>query len=235
MGARPRGQDNRRGRQTPTVLDVPAKGAYLAIAGGGAILLWSGLRGKSWTTVLRDLISGKKPSTAPNANAIQSSQPVLPAGATGNTATAGAGIVGNINSTIEGTAISEDARKYLGHPYTWGGVPLLGEWDCSSFVNWIVGHDLQLPIPGTKHYDGSTHGPPTEVWIVWTGTQRVAVAATASKAALIAEAGDILVDPEHMGIALGGGEMISALNPQLGTTTSGIADTMFAPTTVLRY
>jgi hypothetical protein len=51
---------------------MPVKGAYLAIAGGGAILLWSGLRGKSWSTVLRDLISGKNPASAPAANSVSS-------------------------------------------------------------------------------------------------------------------------------------------------------------------
>jgi hypothetical protein len=42
---------------------MPVRGTYLLMAGGGAIVLWSGLRGHGWTTVLRDVISGKKPPT----------------------------------------------------------------------------------------------------------------------------------------------------------------------------
>jgi hypothetical protein len=58
---------------------MPAKGAYLAIAGGGAILLWSGLRGKSWSTVIRNLVSGQSPGKAANVNPVNSSTPVTPA------------------------------------------------------------------------------------------------------------------------------------------------------------
>ena len=56
---------------------MPAKGVYLAITGGGAILLWSGIRGKSVTGVLRDVISGKNPNTAPAANTVVSASPYL--------------------------------------------------------------------------------------------------------------------------------------------------------------
>lgn len=51
---------------------MPVKGTYLAIAGGGIILLWSGLAGKNWTDVLRNVISGKKPSAAASSYQIKS-------------------------------------------------------------------------------------------------------------------------------------------------------------------
>jgi len=50
---------------------VPAKGTYLAIAGIGGILLWSGLKGKSWSSVLRQVISGKDPLSAKTTARIQ--------------------------------------------------------------------------------------------------------------------------------------------------------------------
>jgi len=42
---------------------VPVKGSYLAIVGAGGILLWSGLRGKKWSDVVRQVIAGKSPAT----------------------------------------------------------------------------------------------------------------------------------------------------------------------------
>lgn len=43
---------------------MPVKAGYLIAASGGAILLWSGVKGKKWSTVLRDVISGKPIGTA---------------------------------------------------------------------------------------------------------------------------------------------------------------------------
>jgi resuscitation-promoting factor RpfB len=43
---------------------MPVKGGYLIVAGGGAILLWSGIKGHKWSTVIRDVLSGQRiPST----------------------------------------------------------------------------------------------------------------------------------------------------------------------------
>jgi hypothetical protein len=42
-------------------------GSYLAIAGAGGVLLWSGLRGKQWSDVIRQVIAGKKPETTTTA------------------------------------------------------------------------------------------------------------------------------------------------------------------------
>lgn len=39
-------------------------GTALAAAAAGALLLWSGLKGKSWSGVVRDLISGNPPSNS---------------------------------------------------------------------------------------------------------------------------------------------------------------------------
>jgi|SRR5215831_4630450 len=50
---------------------MPVKASYLMIAGGGAILLWSGFKGKNWSQVLKTMLSGKSPQTTLTAYPIQ--------------------------------------------------------------------------------------------------------------------------------------------------------------------
>lgn len=50
---------------------MPAKGTYLLVAGAGAIFLWSGLKGKSVTGVLRNVVSGQDPAKAQTSSKIQ--------------------------------------------------------------------------------------------------------------------------------------------------------------------
>jgi NlpC/P60 family len=141
----------------------------------------------------------------------------------------GGGGTGNVTATqaaaatYGGSQIAQDALKYVGHCYSYGGAPGTngqGCWDCSSFCNWVIGHDLSLPIPGYAPgaYNGSVHGPPTGSWIVWTGCS------TVGDSASDADVGDLLVWETHMGIATGGGNMVSALNANLGTLQTTIAD-----------
>jgi hypothetical protein len=49
---------------------MAVKGTYLIIAGIGGIFLWSGIKGKSVTSVVRLLIGGQDPSTAATTNQI---------------------------------------------------------------------------------------------------------------------------------------------------------------------
>lgn len=115
-------------------------------------------------------------------------------------------------STGTGGPVTSIATKYVGHCYLYGGAPgLSGKncWDCSSFVNWVVGHEAGKAIPGfgPGKYTGAVHGPPTGSWIGFgTGVPRDQM-----------QPGDIIVWPTHMGIYLGSGNMISALNEKLGT------------------
>ena len=49
---------------------MAVKAGYIAIAGAGVALAWSGLNGKNLSSVLRDAISGQAPGTASAANTI---------------------------------------------------------------------------------------------------------------------------------------------------------------------
>lgn len=117
--------------------------------------------------------------------------------------------------------LAQDALRYKGAGYQFGGSPAngIGKWDCSSFLNWCAGHDLGMAIPGyaAGTYDGKSHGPVVVDWATWTGATTIPSPS----------AGDLCVWPGigptgHIGIALGSGQMISALNTRDGTIQTPI-------------
>jgi hypothetical protein len=57
---------------------MPLKPSYLLIAGGGAIIAYSGLKGKNIGSAFRDVLGGHSPATALNANAIKGVGPSIP-------------------------------------------------------------------------------------------------------------------------------------------------------------
>lgn len=189
-------------------------GIALAAAGTGAIFLWSGIKGGGVLANLQDLIKGEPPkSTGANPIDTGPGSVVVPDAPLGGTAT--------------GQQIATDALAYQGHCYSFGGAPGTngrGCWDCSSFVNWVVGHDLRLAIPGygPGKYDGSVHGPTTLSWLAWIGTGVTHIPLKD------AGAGDIACWQTHMGIMTGPDSMISAQTPSSGTqvATGNIAGFM---------
>ena len=187
-------------------------GLVYTVAGG--VLVWSGIRGETVGQTLRELARGNQPSGL-NQEPVNTS--AGPAVASSSSATAG-GIPGG---TPGGSAIAGDAQQYAGHAYLYGGAPGpngTNPWDCSSFANWVLGHDLGMTLPGAASpgYSGASHGPNTTLYLAWGRAKTVGHSAGA------AQPGDLLVWQTHMGIALGGGQMISALNPSLGTRVTSI-------------
>lgn len=189
---------------------MPVKGGYLLAAGGGVILLWSGIRGKKWSSVLRDVVSGKSPVAEATAYAIQTAPGAFDS-AGSETAVPAHGTTGAL-----GASIASDALQYQGAGYVWGGAPGngSGHWDCSSFVNAVIGRDLHLAIPTFKPgaYHGQTHGPNTLVWLVWTGAFRIKRRDAA--------AGDLAIWQTHMGIFTDNDHVIAAHDPRDGTTVT---------------
>jgi cell wall-associated NlpC family hydrolase len=194
---------------------MPVKGVYLASAGIGAVMLYAGFKGKKWTDVTHNLLGGKNPTSAQSAYPITTS-PIAYQSGSGSFGYGGFSI--GTGGTASGEAIAQDALKYQGASYVWAGAPGsgAGHWDCSSFVNAVVGRDLGMAIPmyGAGKYIGQAHGPNTIIWLAWPGAKRVSSPSP----------GTLVIWQTHMGICLGGNKMISALNGQLGTQVTTIAD-----------
>lgn len=195
---------------------MPVKGGYLLAAGGGAILLWSGFRGKKWTNVLRSVISGKNPQNIATTAAITTAPGAY---ASPTDLTGGIGVPAHQRTTQTGGNIAARAQSYIGSSYVWGGAPGsgAGHWDCSSFVNAVVGRDLGLAIPMYKagRYRGQSHGPNTVVWLAWTGAFTIK--------RQDASPGDLAIWQTHMGIIVDNGvHMVSALDQADGTQQTTI-------------
>lgn len=187
---------------------MPVNGRALAVASAGLVFVWSGIKGWSVLGTLGDAISGKKPDQ-PISNPLQLNyaDPNDP-----NARTPVAGLVG-------GVALAAIASSYAGHAYHFGGAPGVNgnkPWDCSSFMNYVVGVKAGMAIPGygPGKYTGSTHGPTTGQWAAWSGMT------TINRSDV--QAGDILLWLGHMGMATGHDTMISALNESVGTRAQRI-------------
>lgn len=191
---------------------MKVNGPALGAVSFGIILAWSGIRGWSVLGTIQDIVAGKTPkgTTGPTHPISAAGGPAVLSGASA------------LNGPT-GNAIADDALRYQGHAYLYGGSPGKdgsSPWDCSSAANWILSHDLHLPWPGSGTYDGSSHGPTTIQWGAWFlakggGSSTV----TADRV----QPGDVIVWSGHMGIAISNTQMLSARNPAEGTGISSIA------------
>lgn len=97
-------------------------------------------------------------------------------------------------ASASSSSIASLAKSMVGSPYVWGGTSTSG-WDCSGFTQWVYAQNgINLPRVTTD--------------------QAAALTPTSNP-----QPGDLVLQNggSHIGIYLGGGQMVSALNPADGT------------------
>lgn len=123
---------------------------------------------------------------------------------------------------VTGDQIAADALRYQGAGYIYGGPAARpGDWDCSSFVSYVLGHDLGLALPGGKWgapgFPPNSHGPVVESYASWRGAVTVQVPAPGDLVCYVGQGVN-----GHIGIAISANEMVSALDSTDGTLKTGI-------------
>jgi cell wall-associated NlpC family hydrolase len=123
--------------------------------------------------------------------------------ATGATATAATGTEKKAETVASASTSGIAAIAYtgIGHSYVWGGTSPVTGWDCSGFTQWVYAQ-AGISIPRTN---------------AW----------TAMKPTSTPQPGDLVMQNggAHVGIYVGNGMMISALNPSQGTLLHAVAAT----------
>jgi cell wall-associated NlpC family hydrolase len=190
------------------------------LLGIGFYLMWFGVHyfksDQKWPTdPIKTVLTGGTPASP---TFQQEQQKTASLASYVSSAAAGAG--GGPASGAGSGGIAGDAQQYVGAGYVWGGnASKVGDWDCSSFVSYVLGHDLGLPLPGGHWGDPGfpphSHGPTTGSYALY-GTQIEAGQL---------QPGDLVVWSTHIGIAIGGGQIVSARDEQEGTGISSISGT----------
>jgi cell wall-associated NlpC family hydrolase len=181
------------------------------LLGAGTYLAWFGVHywgsDTRWPSdPVKAVLQGKP---VPPVTGVQSAAGIAAGVGTGSAGTAP--VIGGQT----GSAIADDALRYQGEGYVWGGhADTPGDWDCSSFVSYVLSHDLGMKLPGGGKYGDpayppNEHGPTTNDYLLF-GTP-VNLGSE--------QPGDLVVSTVHMGIVTSRGQMISAQDPQAGTGT----------------
>lgn len=108
-----------------------------------------------------------------------------------------------------GQAVIDYACQFIGNPYVWGGTSLTDGADCSGFVQSVYAN-FGISLPRTT-------------WDM----ESVGMAVSYDQAQL----GDIVLYDGHVGLYMGDGNIVNAMNPNDGI---GICPATYAPITTIR-
>ena len=106
-------------------------------------------------------------------------------------------------------SIASLAASFKGAPYVYGGTSPHG-WDCSGFTQYVYQHSGIANIPRTSEQQ-------------WAWVQKVSKANLQPGDLVFAQFPGDNASPGHVGIYLGGGNVISAQDPAAGTGISSLA------------
>lgn len=175
----------------------------------GGTLLFSGIKGSTISDTVKGIFTG-------DLNSIQATETI----SITNGSSGGSSSPTPIGASASGQQIIGTAMKYNGHKYRFGGPsnPTDG-WDCSSFVSYVLGHDLGMLLPGGQTWahatsNGASHGPVADQFASTPNFKKV------GNSPLSNEPGDLLVWTGHVGFGTGNGGMFSAFDTQLGTLST---------------
>ena len=141
-----------------------------------------------------------KTAPAPKVQAVRAQSTASETGAAGTSEATAAGKLAGGVSSAAASGLAAIAYTGIGHPYLWGGTTPNG-WDCSGFAQWVYAQ-AGISIPRTN---------------AWTAMKPTSTPAP----------GDLVMQNggAHVGIYVGNGMMISALNPSQGTLLTQVTAT----------
>ena len=145
-------------------------------------------------------VSSAPASSAPAASAA-SSAPAASASDASSAPAASQGLsTQSVASSASGSGITGSAMSYVGSGYVYGGTTP-GAWDCSGFVKHVYAQN-GISLPRTAAAQGAAGTPTSNP-----------------------QPGDLVIQNggSHVGIYLGNGQMISALNPSQGTQVHAVS------------
>lgn len=127
-------------------------------------------------------------------------------------ATTGSQNSGSLQKERVGLKIAAEAMSLLGKPYVWGGASPETGFDCSGFVQYVLGTlGMSAPRTSWQQYSFGENVPTSKL-----------------------QPGDLLFfttyagGPSHVGIYVGNEHFVNALNPSTGVTLSSLSDPYFS-------
>lgn len=173
---------------------MAAKGPYYVAIASGGLFIYAALNRYSILQAMQNIIKGQSPSKGQKPTSLGTD--------TASTTSASTSLASGSPAAI--------GQSYVGKlTYVFGGPPPAGTVDCSSFANKVL-NEAGISSPGGEPFNPSVHGPNTLSYLTWSG------AWTVGHSASDAQVNDLCVWQTHMGICIGGGQMVSARDPSEG-------------------
>lgn len=144
--------------------------------------------------------SSASADSAPAASSASTSSAPAASAASNDVSTQSVGSSASSSASASTSGVTGTATSYQGAGYVWGGTAPSG-WDCSGFVQYVYAQN-GIDLPRTAAAQGAAGTPTSNP-----------------------QPGDLVIQNggSHVGIYLGNGQMISALNPSQGTQVHAVS------------